>query len=153
MQDRSNNNNREHPENEMSLEFPSLPANVQFARMAVAIFASQLDFTVDQIEEIKVAISEAVSNAVIHGYQNAPGPVHINALLYLDRLQITVSDNGTGIDDVSWALQPAHTTDVNRMGLGLVFMQEYMDNLCLDSALGQGTRVSMTKMLAPRQEH
>lgn len=153
MQDRPQDINREQPGNEMILEFPSLPANVQFARMAVALFASQLDFTVDQVEEVKVAISEAVSNAVIHGYKNAPGAVRINALLYLDRLQVIVSDNGAGIADVIWAMQPAHTTDSSRMGLGLVFMQEYMDHLCIDSALGKGTRVSMTKMLAPRQEH
>ena len=140
------------PRDSMRLEFRSLPANVSFARTTVAIFASQMDFTVDQIDEIKVAVSEAVSNAVIHGKKDESSVVRLEAQLYDDALVITVSDDGPGIQDISWAMEPGSTT-ADRMGLGFVFIKEYMDELKIDSSPGAGTRVTMIKNLALRVEH
>lgn len=140
------------PRNTIELEFPSLPENVGFARTAVAIFAAQMDFTLDQIDEIKVAVSEAVSNAVIHGYEEKYGVVRVEAKLYENSLAITVVDYGVGISDIECAMQPGYTTMENRMGLGLVFIKEYMDELALDSAPGSGTRVHMIKHLKQGSE-
>jgi len=132
--------------NQLKMEFPSLPANVAFARVAVAAFAAQLDFTLNDLEEIKVAVSEAVANAIIHGYGQSPnGIVRVNVTIVGNSLEIKVEDNGKGIDDVRKALQPAFSTDAERMGLGFVFMQSFMDRLRVDSSRGKGTRVTMIK--------
>src|SRR5690606_33968886 len=104
------------------------------------------DFTIDEIDEIKVAISEVVSNALIHGYQGNVGIVRIEARLVDGNLTVTVTDHGVGIPDVEWATQPTHTTQPDeRMGLGLVFAREYMDELVIESRLGQGTTVRMIR--------
>lgn len=130
----------------MTLIFPSKPENVAFARAVVAMFASQLDFTIDEIDEIKVAVSEAVSNAIIHGYEDKPGEVRVEAILSNGRIEVTVNDSGKGIADVAWATEPTHTTRPDeRMGLGLVFIREYMDEMRVDSAPNRGTTVHMTK--------
>jgi len=141
------------PLNVMKLEFSSLAANVSFSRTAVAIFASQMEFTVDQIDEIKIAVSEAVSNAVIHGKRNESSMVYLEVRLYDDALTITVSDDGPGIQDIQWAMEAGSTTAADRMGLGFVFIKEYVDELTIDSTPGAGTRVVMTKNLALRVEH
>lgn len=134
------------PKNTVKIEFPSLPENVAFARTAVAMFASQMDFTLDDIDEIKVATSEAVSNAVIHGYRDEPGTITVTVSIYPDFLEVMVKDNGRGIEDVEKAMEPAFTTDPeHRMGLGLVFIKEYMDWVEIRSALGQGTELVMRK--------
>lgn len=133
----------------MTLSFVSKPENVAFARAVVAMFASQLDFTIDEIDEIKVAVSEAVSNAIIHGYEDKPGEVRVEATLSNGRIEVTVNDSGKGIADVAWATEATHTSRPDeRMGLGLVFIREYMDEMRVDSAPNQGTTVHMTK--APR---
>lgn len=133
-------------ENHFVLELPSRPENVAFARQCVAMFAAQLDFTVDEIDEIKVAVSEVTSNAVIHAYGGEPGPIRIETHLIDGRLEVTVIDYGTGIEDVAWASQATHTTQPEeRMGLGLVFVREYMDELEIDSQVGRGTKVRMAK--------
>jgi stage II sporulation protein AB (anti-sigma F factor) len=130
----------------MKIEFSSLPANVSFARAAAGAFASQLDFTLDDIDEIKVAVSEAVTNAIVHGYENNPGRVvRLTAEIYKESLVMTVEDNGKGIEDVEKALQPTYTTDPERMGLGFSFMQSFSDSMKVDSRPGRGTRVTMTK--------
>lgn len=132
--------------NQLKMEFLSLPANVAFARVAVAAFAAQLDFTLNDLEEIKVAVSEAVANAIIHGYGQSPhGIVRVSVTIVGNSLEIKVEDNGKGIDDVRKALQPAFSTDAERMGLGFVFMQSFMDRLRVDSSRGKGTRVTMIK--------
>ncbi|MCL6560525.1 MAG: anti-sigma F factor [Firmicutes bacterium] len=132
--------------NQMKLEFLSIPSNVAFARVTVAAFASQLDYTLADLDEIKVAVSEAVGNAIIHGYENAPDKyVRVFAALTKDTLEIRVEDDGKGIEDIKKALQPAFSTDPERMGLGFVFMQSFMDDLKVDSQPGHGTRVSMRK--------
>lgn len=132
--------------NQMHLEFPSRAENVAFARAVVASFAAQLDFTLDEIEEIRVAVSEAVTNSVIHGYKSEIGIVTLDAALCDDRLELVVADSGRGIADVAWALLPANTTaPEERMGLGLVFVTQYMEGVRIESAPGRGTRVFMAK--------
>lgn len=132
--------------NQMTLEFLSIPANVAFARVTVAAFAAQLDYTLSDLDEIKVAVSEAVGNAIVHGYDKAPDRfVKIAATLTADTLEIRVEDNGKGIENVEKALEPAFTTDAERLGLGFVFMHSFMDSLQVKSEPGQGTVVIMTK--------
>lgn len=134
------------PPNYVKLEFSNLPENVAFARSAAAVFASRLDFTLDEIDEVKVAASEAVSNAVVHAYRNGAGPIRMTLEAIGGALVITVEDDGCGIDDVEWAKQPAHTTEPDeRMGLGLVFIHEYMNEVDIVSRPGRGTRVRMVK--------
>lgn len=132
--------------NQMKLEFLSLPANISFARSTVASFAAQLEFTISDLEEIKVAVSEGVSNAIIHGYDNDKDKfVRIYATLTVDTLKIVIEDEGKGIEDIVKALQPAFTTDPGRLGLGFVFMQSFMNNLQVESQPGQGTIVRMSR--------
>ncbi|MGB9803504.1 anti-sigma F factor [Desulfofundulus sp.] len=132
--------------NQLKMEFLSLPENVAFARVAVAAFASQLDFTLNDLEEIKVAVSEAVANAIVHGYENSPtGIIRVFVTLRETGVEIKVEDGGKGIADVKKALEPAYSTDPERMGLGFVFMQSFMDRLHVDSGPSRGTRVTMVK--------
>ncbi|HBV89099.1 anti-sigma F factor [Desulfosporosinus sp.] len=132
--------------NQISLTFSSIPENVSLARLLIASVGGQLDLSLNDIEELKVAVSEAVSNAIIHGYQNVP-----NNIVYLDLditnnlLTIVVKDEGCGISNVEQAMQPAYSTDPERMGLGFVFMQSFMDELQVKSALEEGTIVTMKK--------
>lgn len=140
-----------HYNNQIKLEIMSIPANVSFARVAVAAFASQLDFTLADLEEIKVAVSEAVSNSIIHGYENAPDRfVRIYAALTADSLEVRVEDDGKGIEDVNKALQPAFSGSGERLGLGFVFIQSFMDGFQVESKPGHGTKVIMTKKVATR---
>jgi stage II sporulation protein AB (anti-sigma F factor) len=132
--------------NQMRIEFLSIPANVAFARVTVAAFASQLDFTLADLEEIKVAVSEAVGNSIIHGYEHVPDRfVRVYAALTMDTLEIRVEDDGKGIEDIDRALQPAFSTDAERLGLGFVFMQSFMENFQVESIPGRGTTVIMSK--------
>jgi len=134
-------------QNQVTLEFPSKPENVAFARTAVAVFASQLDFTMDELDEIKVAVSEAVSNAVIHAYGQETGMVRVEAAITTrGELVLRVSDAGRGIEDVDTARQAQWTSrPEERMGLGFTFMEQYMDHVDVESAPGAGTRVTMRK--------
>lgn len=132
--------------NQMKLTFMSVPENVPLARITVATFASQLEFSIEDLEEIKVAASEAVSNCIIHGYKGDPNySISIVCTIYLDLLEITVEDQGVGIADVSRAMQPAFSTEDDRMGLGFTFMQSFMDKLDVKSSINQGTKVTMVK--------
>ena len=131
--------------NYMKMEFPSLSENVGLARIAVASLASQLDFTVSEIDEIKVAVSEAVTNAVIHAYREKVGNVMIQASLKNGTIEIIVKDEGSGIEDIDVAKKAEYTTVKGRMGLGLVFMESFMDELTIQSVPGQGTTVRMVK--------
>lgn len=134
--------------NHLGLTFSSLAENVGIARMLIASIGAQLDLSLNDIEELKVALSEAVSNAIIHGYHNNP-----NELVYLDidldseALRIVVRDEGCGISDIEQAMQPAYSTDPERMGLGFVFMQSFMDDLHVESTVDKGTIVTMIKQL------
>jgi len=139
------------PVNKMRVEFTSLPANVGLARVAAAAFASQLDFTLNELEEIKVAVSEAVTNAIVHGYENrADRTVALTVEIRKDTLKIVVEDTGKGIEDIEKALQPAYSSDPERMGLGFSFMQSFSENLQVESGPGAGTRVTMTR-ICPRR--
>lgn len=132
--------------NSTKIEFLSVPANVAFIRVVVAAFASQLDFTLNDLEEIKVAVSEAVTNAIIHGYDGSQDKtVRVKATILDNLLEVEVEDEGKGIEDLKKALQPSYSTDPERMGLGFVFMQSFMDNLHVDSTPGGGTKVLMRK--------
>jgi len=134
--------------NQARFEFMSLPENVAVARVTAAAFASQLDFTLSELDEIKVAVSEAVSNAIIHGYENRPeGTVRVEITLYENALEIVVDDEGKGIEDIPQALEPAYSTDPERMGLGFVFMQSFMNEFRVKSEVGKGTQVIMVKKL------
>ncbi len=131
--------------NRMSMTFDSRSENVGIARVAAAAFSAQIEFTLPEIDEIKVAISEAVSNAVIHGYSDQEGQIELTMELYDNYLEYTVIDWGKGIADVEQARQPAWSTEPERMGLGFVFMESFMDEIEVTSALGEGTTVRMVK--------
>ncbi|PSR33550.1 MAG: anti-sigma F factor [Sulfobacillus benefaciens] len=134
--------------NRMILRFLSLAENVGLARVAVASLASQIRFSLQDVDEIKVAVSEAVSNAIIHGYLGkADGWVEVDCLLDNGGLTVTVEDWGVGIEDVELARQPAYSRDPERMGLGFVFMESFMHGLTVESIPGQGTRVEMRRQV------
>lgn len=139
------------PSNWIRLELPALPENVALVRVAVGSLAAQLGFTLSEIEEIRVATSEAFSNAVLHAYPEAPpgtGTVTVEARVEGQILEISVADRGVGIPDVEKARQTAFTTRPDRMGLGFVFMESFMDEVTVRTAPGSGTRVVMRKRAA-----
>ena len=135
--------------NEMHLTVPSLSQNEGFARVVVGAFAAQLNPTLEELVDIKTAVSEAVTNAIIHGYEGSFGLVEIIARLQDDTLEITVSDKGKGIEDIETALQPFYTSkpDADRSGMGFTVMETFMDDLHVDSAEGKGTVVCMRKKI------
>lgn len=135
-------------QNFIRLEFTSIPENVALARVLIASLAAQLDTTLNDLEEIKVAVSEAVSNAIIHGYQNkSSGIVTIEANITKGMLEISVEDRGIGIVDIEQAMTPTFSTDPDRMGLGFVFMKSFMDNVDVASSVGKGTKVTLQKKI------
>ncbi len=132
--------------NRIRLEFPSIAENVALARLVISSLASQMDFTLSDIEELKVAVSEAVSNSIIHGYSNQPsGQIILEAWQEEDSLVINVIDMGRGIVDIQKAMEPAYSTEPDRMGLGFVFMKSFMDDLTVDSQPDKGTVVRLIK--------
>ena len=134
--------------NRISSTFSSLPQNVIIARMLASTLGAQLDLPINELEEIKVAVSEAVSNSIIHGYGNNPeNQVTLNIEVSQDNLIIEVIDNGCGIEDIKQAMQASFSTDPERMGLGFIFMQSFMDDLQVESSLGSGTKVTMVKRI------
>ena len=135
--------------NEMKIEFFSKTANEAFARIAVAAFASQLDPTIEEIADIKTSVSEAVTNSIIHGYNNTDGIVKIKTRLYDDEVEIEVSDNGSGIENIEEARMPLYTTKKNmeRSGMGFTIMESFMDDLSVESIVGLGTKIVMTKKI------
>ena len=138
--------------NQMSIKFPSRSSNEAFARQAIAAFAAQLDPTIDEINDIKTAVSEAVTNCIVHAYRNEMGYITLGAKLYdTGEIQITVRDKGCGIADVQQARQPMFTTgDAGRSGMGFTIMESFMDKLKVRSREGIGTQVTMTKQIALR---
>ncbi len=132
--------------NHVVLEFPAIPQNVEFARVAVACFASQIDsFTLEEIDDIKLIVSEAVSNAVLHGYDAPGGVVRVRASTEDNMLSISVEDEGRGISDVGLARQPAFTTAPDRMGMGFTIMEALSDEMSVSSTPGAGVQVTMRK--------
>jgi stage II sporulation protein AB (anti-sigma F factor) len=132
----------------MKIEFISKSQNESFARVAVAAFASQLDPTVDELTDVKTAVSEAVTNSIIHGYENKEGIVKITAYIKGRELTLIVEDNGVGIEDVNLAMQPLYTSrpDLERSGMGFTVMDTFMDSLKIESVKNKGTRVIMKKV-------
>ncbi|MBQ9262803.1 MAG: anti-sigma F factor [Clostridia bacterium] len=136
--------------NQMKLEFSSVPENEGFARVAVSAFAVQLNPTLDVLADIKTAVSEAVTNAIVHGYAERPGTVTVSARLRSDGiLEIEVIDQGRGIVDIAQAMQPFFTTqpEKERSGMGFSVMQTFMDEVQVESSPGQGTTVRMKKRI------
>ena len=139
---------------EMKLEFDSIPSNEAFARVVVAAFLTRLNPTMEEVADIKTAISEAVTNAIIHGYQNEIHKIIIEAAVEGDVFQVSVQDFGKGIRDISKAMEPLYTTrrDLERSGMGFVFMEAFMDTVQVESKPGEGTKVKMTKKIGRRYE-
>ena len=142
-------------QNFLKLSFPSKSVNEAFARSAVASFCAQLDPNVEQINDIKTSVSEAVTNCIVHGYRDTFGIIYITATIKEDIITIKIADKGVGIEDVNKAMQPMFTTDPNgeRAGIGFAVMQSFMDSVKVKSVLGKGTRVVMTKKIKPREQN
>ena len=132
----------------MTMKMESRSENEEFARVVVAVFAARLDPTVEEIDDIKTAVSEAVTNAVIHGYRNGEGIITLEAAIEENILTLTISDEGVGIADVEQAMEPMFTTEPEeRSGMGFSFMEAFMDQVEVISAPGKGTSVTMRKKI------
>jgi stage II sporulation protein AB (anti-sigma F factor) len=140
-------------ENHMTLEFPSKSCNEAFARAAVACFAAQLDPTVEELGDIRTAVSEAVTNAIVHAYPNELGIVTLRCRILKGQvLDIVVKDRGVGITDIEQAMRPMYTTGgSDRSGMGFTIMESFMSNLEISSAPGKGTPVHMRRKLLRRK--
>lgn len=141
-------------DNEMKIEFLSKSNNEAFARISVAAFIAQLDPTLEEIADIKTAVSEAVTNSIIHGYEEKTGIVKLNCKITKDEVFIEISDSGKGIENVEIAKQPLFTTKANleRSGMGFTIMESFMDSMEIESIVGLGTKITMTKKIKPKEE-
>ena len=141
-------------DNEMKLEFSSLSDNESFARNVVACFALKLNPSVSDIADIKTAVSESVTNAIVHGYPSGEGKITLEAKIIEDDLHINVFDSGVGIENVSKALEPFFTTkeDEERSGMGFTIMKNFMDHISVESELGKGTKVYMMKKVKAKAQ-
>ena len=142
-------------ENYIKFEFPSRSVNEGFARAAAAAFAAQLDPTMDELGDIKTAVSEAVTNCIVHAYQNSLGKIRMTIRIFENRrITIQIRDNGCGIPDIKQAMEPMFTTCTTgeRSGLGFAVMQSFMDRVSVRSAPGRGTTVTLQKTLSSREE-
>ena len=143
--------NRKKPQNEVRLVLPSHSINESYARSAAAVFVSQINPTVTELSDIKCAVSEAVTNCIVHGYRDMLGMIYITMRLYDNReFRIEIKDKGCGIPDITEAMQPLYTTDKEheRSGMGFTIMENFMDSLKVSSGKN-GTKVIMAKKLAP----
>ncbi len=140
--------------NEMEIRFDSRSANEGFARVAVASFLTQLNPTVEEVADVKTAVSEAVTNAIIHGYENEIHKVYIRCRIEENIFTVEIRDKGKGIENVEEAMQPMYTTrpDQDRSGMGFSFMEAFMDSLEVESEPGKGTRVKMKKTIGKGRE-
>lgn len=137
-------------ENYMRLEFDAKSENEGFARVCVAAFAARLDPTLEEISDIKTALSEAVTNAIIHGYENIDGgKVEIECKIDKNDVHIRVSDKGKGIENVAQAMEPLYTShpEMERSGMGFTVMETFMDSVSVTTRVGEGTDVFMTKSI------
>ncbi|MBE5738435.1 MAG: anti-sigma F factor [Clostridiales bacterium] len=135
--------------NEMMLQFTSLIENEGFARLAVASFCAHLALNIEDINDIKTAVSEAVTNAIVHGYCETEGLISISVKISNEQITIIVSDNGVGIPDIHKAIQPFYTTkaDMERSGMGFTVMEGFMDEMNVSSKVGDGTTVTLIKYI------
>lgn len=140
-------------ENEMNLEFTSKSNNESFARVTIAAFAAQLDPTIEEISDIKMAVSEAVTNSIIHGYEEKEGIVKIKCKLFANSIEIEISDKGKGIEDIGKARQALYTSkpELERSGMGFTIMESFMDEVEIESVLGLGTKVTMKKIIKTKE--
>ena len=140
--------------NEMKLEFDSRSANEAFARVTVASYMTQLNPTLEEVSDVKTAVSEAVTNAIIHGYENHVNKVQIYAGIEGRTLHLEISDRGVGIPDVKKAMEPLYTTrpELERSGMGFSFMEAFMDEVQVESEPGKGTIVRMKKIIGRGRE-
>lgn len=138
----------------MKLEIDSIPSNESFARVVVAAFLTRLNPTMEEVADIKTAVSEAVTNAIIHGYQNEVHKIEIEAWVEKELFTVSVRDFGIGIEDVKKAMEPMYTTrrDLERSGMGFVFMEAFMDTVQVTSQKDEGTTVIMSKKIGRRYE-
>ena len=137
------------PINEMKINFESRSCNESFARSAVASFVSVLDPNVEELSDIKTAVSEAVTNSIIHGYENKDGMIHINCKLHDKTLDVEIVDYGKGIENIDIAKQPLYTSkpELDRSGMGFTIMESFMDEIRIESILGMGTKILMKKRI------
>lgn len=138
----------------MTVEFDSISRNESFARVVVAAFVARLNPTLEEIADIKTAVSEAVTNSVIHGYENEKGTIRIEAGIVDDTISVIVTDRGVGIEDVNRAMEPMYTSkpELERSGMGFAFMEAFMDELYVESKVGQGTVVTMRKVIGKGED-
>lgn len=135
--------------NQMTVEFDSVSKNESFARVVVAAFVTRLNPTLEEIADIKTAVSEAVTNSIIHGYENKDGRIRIETHIVEDTVTVIVKDFGVGIADIEKAMEPMYTSkpELERSGMGFAFMEAFMDELFVESVLGEGTTVTMRKVI------
>lgn len=138
--------------NKMHLEFESKSENEKFARVTAAAFVTRLDPTMEEISDLKTAVSEAVTNAIVHGYEGGEGMVHMEVEIEERTVTVTVWDDGVGIEDITQAMEPLFTTkpEEDRAGMGFMFMEAFMDELQVFSEVGKGTRIIMKKTISER---
>ncbi len=141
------------PINEMNLKTESRSVNESFARVCVAAFAAQLDPDIEELSDIKTAVSEAVTNCIVHAYPNRVGYIYIKVSVYENRtVKIKIKDKGRGIEDVNKAMEPLFTTlGGERAGLGFAVMESFCDKVTVKSAVGRGTTVTLVKKLSERK--
>lgn len=139
--------------NEMKLNFDARSVNEGFARIAVAAFIAELNPTLDEVADVKTAVSEAVTNAIIHGYENPEEKVELVCRIEGNNVEVTVTDTGKGIPDVEKAMEPFYTTkpELERSGMGFAFMEAFMDEVRVSSEVGAGTSVWMRKKIGLRE--
>ena len=135
--------------NEMEIIFDSISANEGFVRVSVAAFLTQLNPTVEEVADVKTAVSEAVTNAIIHGYEGEVHKVIVRCRLEKDMFHVEIEDRGKGMADVQKAMEPLFTTkpELERSGMGFAFMEAFMDAVQVESTLGEGTLVKMRKQI------
>ena len=135
--------------NEMEVIFDSCSSNERFARVAVAAFLTQLNPTVEEVSDVKTAVSEAVTNSIIHGYDQEIHKIRIQCRIDQNLFMVVVKDEGKGIEDIAQAMMPMYTTrpELDRSGMGFAFMEAFMDKVEVESALGGGTTVRMEKTI------
>lgn len=136
-------------QNSMKLRFRALSQNESFARVVAGAFSTQLNPTINELTDIKTAVSEAVTNAIIHGYSQSDGEVELDVAIDTDMITIVVRDFGVGIDDIMRAREPFYTTwpGDERSGMGFTVMETFMDSVDVESKVGEGTTVTMTKRI------
>ena len=140
-------------DNEMNLEFLSKSSNESFARITVAAFASQLDPNIEEISDIKTAVSEIVTNSIIHAYDTSDEIIKIHSYIKENTITIEISDTGKGIEDIEMARKPLYTSkaELERSGMGFTIVENFMDELKVESIVGLGTKITMKKVISKQE--